>query len=477
MVSPFTVNGKRFKPPQQNKLPPYIKAACLPLPTHLQSHPLMDPLPVDVSQLQRRDPAAWTTLLSRTTSLRDVIVTAVTSEPLWSAFLAKGGRTSATWSRRVTRFTLTLDGCSDPVTFIGKRTNAVEALIYQDLFERLPDILAAPHYVHLAGDLSWLLLEDVPNHFPPSVWTTDESDSAIEALAQVHAAFWEADAREDGHDLEWLPHTFGRADENMTWDELRDANAIYFDEGPGAIVSEHAIASSGRLAPKLMEAANGLVVMRDLGGWPGVLGESHLSAIADLLDDPVPMLSALDDQPHTLLHGSPQPYHWRATLFDEMYLVDWREATYGPAALDLIALIEGLPIVFAVNEMARSIFSDDRSSNRSGEPHLKVRPMSPLAEETLVDSYILSMAAVLEGGFPARDFRQSLPAARCLHVLTTWFPYFATWHGDMPNRYVWQRTNRMTEDELAELGFGPMVGVRPYLAGVFDRFMQAYRSL
>lgn len=432
----------------------------------------MDPLPVDVSQLQRRDPAAWTALLSRTTSLRDVIVTAVTSEPLWSAFLAKGGRTSATWSRRVTRFTLTIDGLSDPITFIGKRTNAVEALIYQELAERLPDILPSAHYIHPAGDLSWLLLEDVPNHFPPAVWTTDESDGAIEALAAVHASFWD-----DTPDLNWLPQLFDDADSMMSWEELRDANAVYFDEGPAAIVSEHAIASAGRLAPRFMEAANGLVVMRELGGWPGVFGESHMAAVADLLDDPVPMLAALREQPQTLLHGSPQPYHWRTTLFDQMYLVDWREAKSGPAALDLVALIEGLPLVFAVNEMARSIFSGDSYSNQSGEPHLKVRPMSPLAEETLVDSYILSMAAELEGGFPARHFRQSLPAARCLHVLTTWFPYFATWHGDMPNRYVWQRANRMSEEELGELGFGPMVGVRPYLAGVFDRFMQAYRSL
>lgn len=437
----------------------------------------MDPLPVDVSQLQRRDPAAWTALMSRSESLQDMIVTAVTSEPLWSAFLSKGGRTSATWSRRVTRFLLTLAGCSDPISFIGKRTNATEALIYQQLAARLPEVFANHHYVHLAGELSWLLLDDVPNHFLPDVWTTEEVDRAVESLALIHATFWEAEEEASDDSLDWLPRYLARDGATPSWDELWETNAVYFEEGPGAIVSEHAIASAGRLAPRFMEAANGLVVMRELGGWPGVLGESHLAAAADLLDDPVPMLAALRNLPQTLVHGSPQPYHWRSTLFEEMYLLDWREATLGPAPLDLVGLVEGLPLVFAVDEIARTILPADRASKQVSEPHLKVRPITPLAEETLVDGYILTMAAELGSAFPSRDFRQALPAARCLHVLTTWFPYFATWHGDMPNRYVWQRANRMSEDELDDFGFGPMVGVRPYFAGVFDRFLQAYRSL
>ena len=77
--------------------------------------------------------------------------------------------------------------------------------------------------------------------------------------------------------------------------------AALFEEGPGRL-SRHAIHSAGRLA--LFRArANGLVVMRDLGGWPGVLGESHLAAAADLLDDPCPCWPLLD-LPPTLLHGA-----------------------------------------------------------------------------------------------------------------------------------------------------------------------------
>lgn len=69
----------------------------------------------------------------------------------------------------------------------------------------------------------------------------------------------------------------------------------------GVALSRHAIHSAGRLAPLFLRAANGLVVMRALDGWPGVMGESHLSAVADLLDDPVPMLAPLLDLPLTLL--------------------------------------------------------------------------------------------------------------------------------------------------------------------------------
>ena len=36
-----------------------------------------------------------------------------------------------------------------------------------------------------------------------------------------------------------------------------------------------------------------------------MLGESHLAAAADLLDDPVPLLGTLEDLPWTLLHGAP----------------------------------------------------------------------------------------------------------------------------------------------------------------------------
>ena len=93
----------------------------------------MEPLPVDVFQLQRRDPLAWTVLLSRSPELADVIVTAVTAEPLWDTSLVTPGRATVERARHMRRYVLTLAGCSDPISFIAKQTNAVEALIYQQL--------------------------------------------------------------------------------------------------------------------------------------------------------------------------------------------------------------------------------------------------------------------------------------------------------------------------------------------------------
>src|SRR5690606_41890300 len=101
-----------------------------------------------------------------------------------------------------------------------------------------------------------------------------------------------------------IPHFLRRAEGSYSWDEWRRSESSLLEEGPAAVLSRHAVRNAGRLAPHFLRAANGLVVIRDLGGWPGVLGESHLAAAADLLDDPVPMLAPLLDLPVTLLHGA-----------------------------------------------------------------------------------------------------------------------------------------------------------------------------
>jgi hypothetical protein len=62
-------------------------------------------------------------------------------------------------------------------------------------------------------------------------------------------------------------------------------------------------------------------------------------------------------------------------------------------------------------------------------------------------------------------------------VLTTWFPFFAAWAGDMPDRYAWQKVNRLDESELGRLHHTPAIGLRHYLAGVFERFLHAYRAI
>jgi len=438
----------------------------------------MEPLPVDIFQLQRRDPAAWTALLSRSPDTGDVIVTAVTAEPLSSLSLIPPGRVACETTHNIRRYLLTLAGASDPISFIAKQTNAAEAMLYE-LHGRPPaTAMPACHYVHHDGDESFVILDDVPDHFPPAVWTPRQLDEVVATLARFHAAHWHhADWDEATQSDAWggaapvIPHFHHHPNGARRFDEtgaIRNGDA-HRGRAPGSeYLSHHALRAAGRLAPLFARAAAGLAVMRSLNGWPGVLGESQMAAVADLLDDPVPLLGPLLDLPVTLLHGAPHPCHWRLTLFDEQYLIDWSEVQEGPGILDLMAFIEGYPLV------------QERPADGAcayGDPHLRPRPMTALLEETIVDTYLLTLAAELGGRTGARAFREALPAARCLHVILTWFPFFAVWADDLPDPYFWQHVNRLNDTELGRYRDAPAAGMRHYLAGVFDRFLRAYRNL
>ena len=430
----------------------------------------MEPLPVDILQLQRRDPMAWSALLSRYPETSDAIVTAVTSEPLCDQSLAVPSHLVSTCAHTIRRYILTLAGTSDPISFIAKQTNAAEACFYNLYGDPPGTAVPTCHYAHLDGEESWIVLDDIPAHYRPDEWMPDQVDGVVETLARVHAARWNYDLGapgELGQGEPLIPHFLRRQAGPYRWAELREMETALFDLGPGAALSRHAIHSVGRLAPLFLRAANGLVVMRALDGWPGVMGESHLSAVADLLDDPVPMLAPLLDLPLTVLHGAPHPGHWRLTLFGDAYLVDWSETQIGPGILDLMAFIEGYPLLrFGQRE---------RWGQRAN--HLLPGALSPLTEETIVDTYLLTLSAELGSRSAARAYRAALPAARCLHVLLTWFPYFATWAENMPDRYVWQRVNRQAATEAGRYHDAPDAGMRQYLAGVFDRFLHACRSL
>lgn len=434
----------------------------------------MEPLPVDIFQLRRRDPAAWTALLNGSPETDDVIVTAVTAEPLSSLSVIPPGRVASEPAHNIRRYILTLADTSDPISFIAKQTNTAEATLYE-LYGRPPaTAMPACHYVHHDGDESFVILDDVPDNFPPATWTPRQLDEVVAMLARFHAAHWDphwghADRRSD----DWpaaesaIPH-FHRLPDGEQQPGASGA-AIVPDFSPGGdYLSGHSLRAAGRLAPLFVRAAAGLAVMRGLHGWPGVLGESQMAAVADLLDDPVPMLRTLLELPVTLLHGSPHPCHWRLTLFDEQYLIDWGEVQEGPGILDLMAFIEGYPLVQERPADGRSV---------SGDPVLRLRSMTPLVEETIVDTYLLTLATELGGRTESRAFREALPAARCLHVILTWFPFFATWATDLPDPYFWQHVNRLNDTELGRYRDAPTAGMRHYLAGVFDRFLRAYRNL
>ena len=400
------------------------------------------------AQLQKRDPTAWSALLREQLGLDDLVVTAVSSKPV--RYPSSNGR--------VTRYVLALDNHSDPISFIGKRTTLTEINFYQEIAPQLPGLTPRCYFLHHPdrSRFGWIVLEDVPNQIPPDKWTMTDAEAVITRLAELHAGFWRAD--EKLADLDF-PHFI--QGEQYTAADLESEFAVYFEEGPAAIMSDHAIGHAGKLAPILLKAANGLEVMRALGGWPGILGETHLTIAADLLDDPVPMLEPLRQLPMTLLHGSPHSYHWHLTLFDDVNLLDWQKCVIGPGVYDLVNFLEQFELLY---------HHQDRCQ-------MMVRDFWPVSEETMVDSYMLAMRQRLENRLPSRAVRLALPAARCLYVLTNWFTYFADWFDEMPDMYTWQKLNRLEDNDLAATKYHPIAQLRPYLRGVFSRFLLAYRSL
>ena len=174
------------------------------------------------------------------------------------------------------------------------------------------------------------MLHDVPNDISAARWTVADVNAIVEKLANLHATFIDQTAELTSSSL---AYALDRSE--YGWESLMAEQAVYFEEGPAAILSEHALSQAGQLAPLFLQAANGLVVMRDLGGWPGILGESHLTAVSDLLDDPVPLLEPLRQLPPTLLHGDPNNRNWRLTVFEDQKLAEWHTAAVGPGICDL----------------------------------------------------------------------------------------------------------------------------------------------
>ena len=379
----------------------------------------------------------------------DLVVTAVSAQPL---------HPQKKTSRRMTRYLLKLAGHSDPISLIGRFINTAEAAFYKEFAPRLPELVPGYLFLHQAevNGEGWIVLDDVPNDILPEKWCITDVAAIIEKLALLHAKFMNqsTDLISAGLNVQ-LDRTA------VQWESLVADQSVYFEEGPAAILSEHALSQAGQLAPLFLQAANGLVVMRDLGGWPGILGETHLTAVSDLLDDPVPLLEPLRQLPQTLLHGDPSNRRWRVTVFEDQRLTGWQTAVVGPGIYDLVSFIEQFGLI--------------DGSETGGS--LNLRSEWPISEETMIDSYLLALSQRLGSRVNTRALRQAIPAARCLYVLTNWFPHFATWFEEMPNKYTWQKVNRMASAEFDNTPLQGFMQLRPYLSGVFERFLLAYRSL
>jgi hypothetical protein len=171
------------------------------------------------------------------------------------------------------------------------------------------------------------------------------------------------------------------------------------------------------------------------------------------------MLQPLQQLPTTLLHGKLSPSNWQFNLFDEHHHINWENIPVGPGIFDLWHFKEEFDFL-------------------SEEFGWRNRNALPVLEETMIDSYLLNMGRRIGSDFNATAVRQAVPAARCLYVLTTWLPRFATWFETIPDDdQDWLVFNQMRDEELAEAGFDLMVGIRPYLTNLFQRFLSAYRLL
>lgn len=138
----------------------------------------MEPLPVDIFQLQRRDPLAWSALLARCPETSDAIVTAVASESLCDQSPAMPAHLLLSdCSHQVRRYTLTLAGVSDPISFIVKRTSAAEARFYS-LYGDPPaqlsqDAITPTSMARRVGSSS----TTSPADYPSTDWVPDQVDN------------------------------------------------------------------------------------------------------------------------------------------------------------------------------------------------------------------------------------------------------------------------------------------------------------
>ncbi len=387
-------------------------------------------------QLANLDPLGWTELLAQVPETEGALVTGVDADPLPDR-------------SHLIRYWLTLAGHSDPVTFVGKRTNAIEALFFRHLAPELPALVPPCWFGDALGDQGWIVLADVPQDRPVEHWDDSDLDAAVAGLALLHATFWEQPDYLAKFD--WLPHY-------RDWDPavLRER----YERQLSRRVSDHALRRAGRFAPALLDGAAALRQLERLGEWPDVFDRRHIRAAADLLDDPVPMLQPLFELPVGLVHGAPSPDHWHRSLFGGTRLFDWRHCYVGLPLMDLIYFLEA--------------YHQHRALERPWANYA----VQNLFEETAIDSYFLEMSVQEAVAFPARRQRQALPAARCLTILTAYFPLFAEWLARFPDDFdSWHSLRQLDRPALQRAGYHQLARIRTHLRGALNRFLQAYQIL
>ncbi len=146
------------------------------------------------------------------------------------------------------------------------------------LLERMPSVID-PAVVAAAfdGSVGLVLLRDVTPHLLPEgqPFTTEEHERFLDHMAALHAAFW------------------GWRDEI----DLTPLAVRYLMFSPAVAAAEAALGSDA-LVPKFM--AQGWAALPDVA-------PALADLVLPLLDDPRPLVEALETVPHTLVHGD-----WKA---------------------------------------------------------------------------------------------------------------------------------------------------------------------
>lgn len=387
-----------------------------------------------VNELQTPLAGAWTALLAERLDEPDVWVETVSAEYLTPTH---------------TRYTLHLADHAEPVTVLGCAVTALEAEFYRTAARRLTFLTPSCWFSHVGRNGGWVVLDEWPAALPPAAWTTQDADAAITDLAYTHSLFWSLDR--EWLDYDWMPLRLGL--------DALPSLARAWRLGPPEGLSLHALVSAGLLANGFRRAGAGLVTIQRLGGWPAALEGASLSAAADLLDDPVPILFPLRQLSMTLLHGAPRLDNWRHAPWQRRWLLNWNQAAWGPGVCDLAAALEAL------------------ADNAPQANYGCALDDWWVLEEQLVDSYILKLADELGRRANLRAVRRAIPAARCLHFILYWLPRLDLWLRPLRARpQVWRDLWSQPAADWP-IAWQPLAALTDRLNGAAQRFLRAYYQL
>ena len=415
---------------------------------------------VGVYELRRLNPVAWTGLLAREIDQDSIVVTAVEREPYGD-------------DTHTVRFILSLDGYSEPISFLGKDTNKEEAQFYRHIASDLPEIAPRCWLAHVEDEQNYIVLQEPFNKFLPELWTRGDIEKIIGQMVQLHASYWQKEAELRRYGFKQLLGQYDLASKQESEDipnedrKGSDLQPVSYQPrignwqlGDQGFLSEHAILNAGDILPKLEAAGESLERIIARGGWPEVFDESHWQAAAELLDDPVPMLYPLRQLPETFINGDISPESWHLDLFGSCELTNWRQSKIGPSVYDLVTFIEQIEL------------------KKEKDGSYSTRESWPISEETMVDSYILAMGKRLGSRFSPAATRHSLPAAKCLFTLTTCLPRLADLLDEIANESeVGKRLIADSHDEEKANRNKAEVRSSTYWINQFQRFLDAYRIL